>query len=72
MGLLPSPSFVNDNHSHNKNHSQLSDFPNFAKRCTSQTSQTLQSVNDNHSHLETLQSFQSFPSENHSHLVYTA
>jgi hypothetical protein len=37
MGLLPSPYFVNDNHSHNDNHSQLSDFPNF--------------VSENHSHL---------------------
>jgi hypothetical protein len=54
MVLLPSPYFVNENHSHNDNYSQLADFPNFARRCTSQTSQTLQSVNDNHSHLETL------------------
>jgi hypothetical protein len=56
MGLLPSPYFVNENHSHNDNHSQLADFPNFAMRIvrTSQTSQTLQSVNENHSRLETL------------------
>jgi hypothetical protein len=30
------PYFVNENHSHNDNHSQLSDFPNF--------------VSENHSH----------------------
>jgi hypothetical protein len=37
MGLLPSTYFVNENHSHNDNHSQLADFPNF--------------VSENHSHL---------------------
>ena len=29
MGLLPTPYFVNENHSHNDNYSQLFDFPNF-------------------------------------------